>query len=179
MNYEKLKTKVKDNRKLITEILQSENLSTFGMAEFAIEEYMLGENCDKYSYHNFHDHFVARHLNCERGNHPKFGKLMTEVLDRYFWDYINDVYILIKKIVYEKMNKLDENGELWTIDYFSSTFEEWVGAWAQEIVEDENFPVDYCSFDVDEKKLKKYKSLKVSINKEKELEFSEVSEDTI
>lgn len=173
MNYEKIKQKVKDNRNLLTEILQSEGLTTFRMAEFAIEEYMLGENCGKYDYHNFREDFETRILHGNDGRRPKFGKLMTETLSHFFNTYLDDVYILVKKIVYQKMDELDNNDELWTIDNFCATFEDWVGAWAEEIVhDDENFPIDFNDFNIDEKKLKKYK-LKVSVNKEKELVFED------
>ena len=145
MNHDKLQTIVESNRQQLTDIILSVGCTPFDAAEFAIQEYFLEQPNGEYDYHAYHDHFKERYLKTEYfdgSKHYRFGKLMTQVLDHLFDVQISKCYIAIKKAVYNKMDELKENDELWQFGLHIADFEEWCGAWSQEFVEGENEVVD-------------------------------------
>jgi hypothetical protein len=134
MNKDKLQTIVEMEREKLTDILLSVDCTNWEAAQFAIEEYFIGEPCGDYDYHNFRKHFTDRYLKTEYADgtlHYRFGTALTEVLNHLFDVQISKAYIAIKKVVYKKMDELKEKNELWSLDYILD-FENWCSAWTQE-----------------------------------------------
>ena len=48
----------------------------------------------------------------------------------------------IKKAVYEKMDELTKEEQMWSLD-FVSDFDEWKSAWAQDFIDGENKVIDF------------------------------------
>ena len=140
MNYQKQKEVAEVKRKELIGILESAGCTTFDAVQFAIEEYFLGNKNTKYSYQEYHEHFVTRSLNRKIGNdlRPRFGHQMTEVLDRLFYEHLSNIYMVIKTAVYKRMDELKESDDLWVSGEYCANFEEWVNAYSDEFIYDED-----------------------------------------
>lgn len=144
MNKDRLQTIVEIERETLINMLTSIGCTNWNAAEFAIEEYFIGEPCGDYDYHNYRKHFTQRFLKRELldgSSNYRFGTALTDVLNHLFDVQISKAYITIKKEVYQKMDELKENGELWTCDYVAD-FEEWVGSWSMDFCDGNNEVVD-------------------------------------
>lgn len=144
MDKDKLQTIVELNREKLLEILLNVGCSNWEAAEFAIEEYFIGEPCGDYDYHNYKKHFTNRYLKEEYGDgtlHHRFGTALTEVFYHLFDVQISKGYIAIKKAVYKKMDELKENDELWSIEYVAK-FNDWCSAWTDEFCHGDDEVVD-------------------------------------
>jgi len=133
MTYEKQIEIAKEKRQLLIDALVGTGCTPYDAASFAIEEYFMGCEFTDYSYHEYHEHYVKRHLN-DNGT-PRFGHLMTQVLDRFFYEDLSKKYMAIKTAVYNKMDELKESDELWSMEYIAN-FEDWCALHAESFIGD-------------------------------------------
>lgn len=145
MTQEKLQTILEMERQQLVDIISSVGCTPWEAAQFAIEEYFIGEPNGDYNYHNFRQHYINRYLKDSRHDgtlHFRFGTALTEVLQHLFDVQISKGYIAIKKAVYEKMDQLKKDDELWEFGKHIADFENWASAWTEYFCDGEDEIVD-------------------------------------